>query len=58
MPLYTYILRSLNGDGYYYGHTPDIDNRLVKHNGKKVRAQNPPLVLHYFETFETRSEAY
>jgi putative endonuclease len=60
MPFYTYILKSLKDDGYYYGHTSDIDNRLIKHNGKKVRStkSRAPFVLHYFETFQTKSEAY
>jgi len=60
MPFYTYILKSLKDDGYYYGHTSDIDNRLIKHNGKKVRStkSRTPFVIHYFETFETKSEAY
>ncbi|MBK6826100.1 MAG: GIY-YIG nuclease family protein [Chitinophagaceae bacterium] len=57
---YTYILKSLKDDGYYYGHTADIDNRLSIHNGKKVRSTKArtPFVIHYFETFETRSDAY
>ena len=60
MPFYTYILKSLKDDGYYYGHTADIDNRLSIHNGKKVRSTKArtPFVIHYFETFETRSDAY
>jgi putative endonuclease len=60
MPFYTYILKSSKDDGYYYGHTSDIDNRLIKHNGKKVRStkSRTPFVLHYFEIFQTKSEAY
>jgi putative endonuclease len=60
MPFYTYILKSLKDGGYYFGHTSDIDNRLIKHNGKKVRStkSRTPFVLHYFETFQTKSEAY
>jgi predicted GIY-YIG superfamily endonuclease len=45
MPFYTYILKSLKDDGYYYGHTSDIENRLLKHNGKKFEVQNPEFHL-------------
>ena len=60
MPFYTYILKSLKDDGYYYGHTADIENRVMKHNTKKVRStkSRTPFVLHYFEIFQTKSEAY
>jgi putative endonuclease len=60
MSFYTYILKSLKDGGYYYGHTADIDNRLKKHNSGKVRSTKPriPFSLHYFEMFETKSEAY
>ena len=60
MLFYTYILKSLKDDGYYYGHTADIENRLKTHNSKKVRSTKSriPFVLHYFEVFETKSEAY
>jgi putative endonuclease len=60
MLYYTYILKSLSDNGYYYGHTSDIENRLKMHNNKKVRSTKSriPLVLHYFETFDTKSEAY
>ena len=60
MPFYTYILRSLKDNGYYYGHTKDIDTRLQNHNSKKVRSTKSrvPFVLHYFEIHQTRSAAY
>ena len=60
MSFYTYILKSLKDDGYYYGHTADIENRVMKHNAKKVRStkSRTPFVLHYFEIFQTKSEAY
>lgn len=56
---YTYILKS-NSDGkYYYGHTSDLHLRLKEHNNGKVRATKGrrPFVIHYYETFETKSEA-
>ncbi len=60
MPFYAYILKSLKDDGYYHGHTADIDNRIKTHNSKKVRSTKSriPFVLHYFEIFQTKSEAY
>ena len=60
MPFYTYILKSLKDNGYYYGHTKDLENRLQKHNCGKVRSTKSrcPFVLHYYETFESKSEAY
>ncbi len=60
MPFYTYILKSLKDDGYYYGHTKDLDNRLQKHNTGKVRSTKSrrPFVLYYNEEFESKSAAY
>ena len=56
----SYILKSLKDGGYYYGHTKDLQLRLQKHNGGKVRSTKSriPLIVHYFESFETKSEAY
>ena len=60
MPYYTYILKSLKDSAFYYGHTMDLENRLQKHNQKKVRStkSRTPFVLYYFEQFDTKSEAY
>lgn len=60
MPFYTYILKSLKDNGYYYGYTANIEERLKKHNGGKVRStkSRSPFVIHYFEIFQTKSEAY
>ena len=60
MPFYTYILRSLKDSGYYYGHTKDLENRHQRHNAGKVRStkSRTPFVLHYYEVFDTKSEAY
>ncbi|MFZ6025791.1 MAG: GIY-YIG nuclease family protein [Bacteroidota bacterium] len=60
MPYYTYILKSLFDHGYYHGHTSDIESRLKTHNAKKVRSTKSrvPFILHYFEVFDTKSEAY
>ena len=60
MPFYTYILKSSKDNGYYYGHTKDLANRLQKHNSGKVRSTKPrvPFILHYYEEFESKSAAY
>ena len=56
---YTYILKSLKDSKYYYGHTADIEKRLQEHNRGKVNATKGrrPFILHYYETFETKTEA-
>jgi putative endonuclease len=56
---YTYILKSLKDGKYYYGHTADLTFRLDAHNKGKVKSTKSriPFVLHYYETFEIRSEA-
>ena len=56
---YTYILKSLKDNKYYYGHTANLDSRLAEHNNGKVKATKGrrPFVIHYYETFETKSEA-
>ena len=54
MPIYTYILRSLKDNGFYYGHTSDLEVRLKKHNEGKVRStkSRKPFVIHYFACFQ------
>ena len=60
MPFFTYILKSQKDQGYYYGHTADLDTRLKKHNTQRVRSTKSrvPFLLYYFVTFQTKSEAY
>ena len=60
MPFYTYILKSLKDNGYYYGHTKDLPNRLLKHNAGKVRStkSRTPFFIHYYEEFDTKSAAF
>ena len=57
---FAYILKSEKDNGYYFGHTSNLDERLEKHNkGKVISTKNRrPFVIHYFEKFETKSEAY
>ncbi len=56
---YTYILKSLRDDNYYYGSTNNLTERLKAHNSGKVRYTkgHPPYEMHYYETFESRSKA-
>ena len=56
---YTYILRSLKDNYYYYGSTSDLNERLAVHNKGKVRATKSriPWQIHYYETYTTRKEA-
>ena len=60
MSFHAYILKSEKDERFYYGSTIDIEKRLLKHNKGDVKAtkHRRPLTLHYFEIFETRSEAY
>jgi putative endonuclease len=57
---FTYILKSLKDGKHDYGHTQSLDTRLENHNKGKVRSTKSrrPWALHYFETYETKSEAY
>ena len=57
---YTYILKSLKDGGYYFGHTSNLTERLAQHNSaltKSIRSRIP-FIIHYFEQFESKSEAY
>ena len=57
---YAYILKSKKDSRYYYGSTDNLQSRLEKHNKGDVRATKGrrPFEIHYFEQFETRSEAF
>jgi len=54
-----YVLKSLSKGTHYYGSTENLAKRLKEHNVGKVRSSKGrrPWVVHYFEEFETRSEA-
>ncbi len=56
---YVYILKSLKDEKHYYGSTSNLDKRLSSHNSGKVRSTKSrrPLIVIYFESFETKSEA-
>lgn len=56
---YTYVLEC-SDNSLYTGWTTDIDKRLERHNsgkGAKYTRGRRPVVVKYFETFDTRSEA-
>ena len=57
---YAYILKSEPDGSHYYGHTKDLQNRLKKHNGGKVRSTKSkrPWKIIYFEEFDSKSGAY
>ncbi|MCX6312697.1 MAG: GIY-YIG nuclease family protein [Bacteroidetes bacterium] len=56
---FTYILLSKVDGKYYYGSCANIEIRLKAHNSGKVRSTKGrrPLVLHYQESFDTKSDA-
>ena len=56
---YSYILQSLKDSRFYYGYTSDLDKRVRKHNSGGVSSTRHrlPLVLHYYEVFNSKSEA-
>lgn len=56
---YTYILKCKD-DTYYTGWTNNLEKRLKDHNdgrGAKYTKPRLPVVLVYYETFETKEEA-
>lgn len=60
MAFYAYLLRCADGS-LYCGSTADLEKRVREHNesptGAKYTRGRRPVVLEYFESFETRSEA-
>ena len=59
LTFYAYILKSVNHNKHYYGHTSDLNRRLAEHNIglSKFTKKYIPWELVYFEEFPTRSEA-
>ena len=56
---YTYILECSDGT-YYTGWTNDLEKRVKMHNaGKGAKYTKPrrPVVLAYYEAFQTKEEA-
>lgn len=59
MKHYAYIVECADGT-YYCGYTNDLEKRIETHNrGKGAKYTKPrlPVVLVYFEEFETKEEA-
>ncbi len=56
---YAYALKSKKDNRFYFGHTKNLENRLLEHNkGKnKYTRHRGPWKLVYFETYSTRSIA-
>jgi putative endonuclease len=57
---YIYILKSINSNHYYIGHTSKLQERLSNHNSGLVKSTKKylPWKIVYTETFRTKSEAY
>lgn len=57
---FVYILKSINKNWYYTGHTHDLENRIVEHNTGRSRSTkvNRPYMLVYKEEYNTKSEAF
>ena len=56
---YTYILRCSDGT-FYTGWTNDLEKRIRSHNdgtGSKYTRARRPVILEYYEEFETKEEA-
>lgn len=56
---YTYIVRCSDGS-LYTGWTNDLEKRIKKHNngtGAKYTRTRRPVVLAYYEEFQTKKEA-
>ena len=55
---YTYILRNSETDRYYVGFTPDLKNRLEKHQKGQVFSikSNPNYNLEWYCAFKTRTQ--
>ena len=59
MEHYAYIVECADGT-YYCGYTNDLEKRIETHNrGKGAKYTRPrlPVVLVYYEEFETKEEA-
>ena len=40
MSYHAYMIKSESTERYYYGHTSDLDERLISHNSKKKWAHS------------------
>jgi len=55
-----YVIQSSLNNGYYIGHTKNLEKRLEQHNSGKIRStkNGNPWQLVYTEEFRTKHEAY
>lgn len=56
---YVYILQSQKDNSFYIGFTPDLRNRLIKHNKKQVTSTKDkiPWKIIYYEAYLNRRDA-
>lgn len=56
---YVYILQSQKDRSLYIGYTPDLKQRLIKHNKKQVTStkDKTPFKLIYYEAYLERKDA-
>ncbi|OGG11723.1 excinuclease ABC subunit C [Candidatus Gottesmanbacteria bacterium RBG_13_45_10] len=56
---YVYILQSIQDRSFYIGYTPDLKNRLLKHNKKQVIStkDKTPWNIIYYEAYLNRKDA-
>lgn len=56
---YVYILKSLKDKSLYIGFTPDLRNRIEKHNNGEVFSTKDirPLKLVYYEAYLSKKDA-
>ena len=59
MVYYVYVIKSIDFDYTYVGHTSDLKQRLIEHNKGKTKSNKAfkPFNLVYFEEYKTRVEA-
>ncbi|MFN7119930.1 MAG: GIY-YIG nuclease family protein [Saprospiraceae bacterium] len=57
---YSYILKSLLNSKHYYGHTANLEKRLLTHNAGRVRYTKAyrPWEIIFTEMFPTKAEAF
>ena len=57
---YVYILQSLKDKSLYIGYTPDLRQRLPKHNKKQVTStkNKAPWKLIYYEAYLEKKRCY
>ena len=59
MMYFVYVIKSINFEYTYVGHTNSIKQRLIDHNKGKTRSNKAykPFDLMYFETYDSREKS-